>query len=704
MATKTLTTAFDFVFDASTTGMAAGLRAGSTALEDMKDEAQDTNRSLRAIPNDVNVDIGLNKATLALLRADLLKQKAEWETLLSTDVDVDTGEAKRKLYAITRELKQLDRLDVEPEVNVDVDGLGAAATNLAGMSKGMRGLATAARFAVPALAATLPLIVSVGAGATSAVAGLGGVGVAGFKLLEAYAEIEQGNIKFATVFGDAAQDVEDYARESYGRAGVSLETLKTQIAGTGDILKPVGFSEEEAGEYSKRIAQMALALADFNPGTSFERAQDAASKAILGEREQLKLLGIVIRENDVVKRIDAIKSTSEAKGLNDEQLRYLATLQLIEKGGKDATAAYADGANIAQNKLRALSATLLTAKDDLIYGFGDIALSIVESFQLDGLTDGLDSIPAWIEENRDEIRSFMLGMVDWALAGADGLLVMGAAGLKMTEALLDGMRQVIPTMRMYLNTMSAVANAAGLIAGPLGGPFKDAALFIDGAAEGLHGLEKGLAVADGKAEAAGEAMLGYRDNIKDMRTELGLVQSASDTLINLKLNIDQDNVEYAQRTIDDMSKDEVKRMLVLIPKDTEDEAEKTLRRLARNRKSQIRAEATNTKETDNEFNLLRFMAGSKKDRQAMIKAQKDRGTFSSTAKDIDNLTRDRTVKVKISQYGPFAGGYKAPGTINDDGPSGRSFGAQSVSVNLDGRQVASVLADRQSQGRRDVWV
>ena len=702
MATRSLTTAFDFVFDASTSGMAAGLQAGSNALEGLKDEAQDANRSLRAIPNDVNVDVGLNKATLALLRADLLKQKAEWETLLATDVDVDTSEAKRKLFAITRELKALDRLDVEPDVNIDVDGaaLAAASSQIGNMSKGMGALAGAARLLGPALAAALPMIVSVGVAAGGAVAGLGGVGLAGYKLLDAYAELEAGNIKFATVFGKAAQDVEDYARESYGRAGVSLETLKTQIAGTGDILKPVGFTEQEASEYSQRITDMALALADFNPGVSFEQAQDAASKAILGERESLKTLGIVISENAVQKRKDAIKTTAEAKGLNDEQLKYLATLQLIEEGGKDATKAYADGANTAQNRLRALSATLATAKDDLILGFGEIALSIVESFQLDGATDGLNNISGWIEENRDEIRSFMLGMVDWALGSAEALLIMGQAGLQMAEALVGGLLEALPTMRAYLDTMSFMIKAASFLPGPFGDAARAAGTFLDGASEGLYALEQGAGAMKGKFAAAAEALDGPIAQVRKYREQLDKVQALDDLRTNLKLNIDNDNVQYAEKVVGQLTKEEIKQILVAIPKDSEDEADKTLRRLARKRKAEIRAEATGGKEVDQEFNLLRFMSGTKKERQAMIKAQAT--NVKEASEELDAIAgKKRTAYIGAK----VVGGDTNAGVINDDGsPAGRSVSAQSVNVNLDGRRVASVIADRQAQGTRDVWV
>lgn len=114
----------------------------------------------------------------------------------------------------------------------------------------------------------------------------------------------------------AAADFEVMDRKFKGAfAGVeesaqrSLNVLKTEfalsnvqatklLASTGDMLKGFGASSEAALDLATRTNKLAAALSAYN-GVPVAQASVAIKKALLGERESLKELDVVIRQADV---------------------------------------------------------------------------------------------------------------------------------------------------------------------------------------------------------------------------------------------------------------------------------------------------------------------------------------------------------------------------------------------------------------------
>ena len=135
-----------------------------------------------------------------------------------------------------------------------------------------------------------------------------GLGVAALKMA---ADFEVADKKFTAVFGnmeDGAESVK-ILNEQYG---LSIGLSTKLLANTGDLVKGFGASSAEALSMSTETQKLAAALAAMN-GVPVARASAAITSALVGEREALKSLGIVVSE-EAVKRQLEINGTADLTG------------------------------------------------------------------------------------------------------------------------------------------------------------------------------------------------------------------------------------------------------------------------------------------------------------------------------------------------------------------------------------------------------
>lgn len=141
--------------------------------------------------------------------------------------------------------------------------------------------------------------------------------------------------KFDTVFEsiqDTANQTAEDISESFGIAG---STARELLSATGDLLVGFGFTEEAALSLAEQTVSLGSDLASF---TNFEggaqRATEALNKALVGESESVKALGIVIRQ-DTQEYKDLIKEIRETNDVSLTQAKALAALQIAtEQSGK----------------------------------------------------------------------------------------------------------------------------------------------------------------------------------------------------------------------------------------------------------------------------------------------------------------------------------------------------------------------------------
>ena len=171
--------------------------------------------------------------------------------------------------------------------------------------------------------------------------------------------------KAQTVFGEALPLVTAAARENAAAMGLTTQQYVSAAAAIGDLLIPMGFQREEAANMSTALVDLSGALSEWTGGQI--QSADVSrilSKALLGEREELKQLGISIQEADVKARL-AEKGLSKLTGTLLQQAKATATLELITEKSVDAQTAYANNADTLVRKQAEVSAKFSEVSEKL---------------------------------------------------------------------------------------------------------------------------------------------------------------------------------------------------------------------------------------------------------------------------------------------------------------------------------------------------
>jgi hypothetical protein len=189
------------------------------------------------------------------------------------------------------------------------------------------------------------------------VAALGGaMGVATAAASKHAARLELVQNKTRIVFGDQLPLIQEWSRntaESFGLTAINLEGM---AAGFQDLLIPMGFTREAAAGMTMDVVGLAGAMSEWSAGTrTVEDTTRILARAMLGEREMLKDLGVDIRELDIKQRLMA-KGQEDLTGNFLKQARAVATMEMIFERSKDAQTGFAQGTDSLTRKQRELSA------------------------------------------------------------------------------------------------------------------------------------------------------------------------------------------------------------------------------------------------------------------------------------------------------------------------------------------------------------
>ena len=201
---------------------------------------------------------------------------------------------------------------------------------------------------------------------------LAAIGIKRFtsSLLQAASDAEETANKFGVVFSSISKDANEAAKNLATNFGLSSTGAKQLLSDTGDLLTGFGFTQESALNLSTQVQELAVDLASFtNFSGGAEGASQALTKALLGERESVKALGISILEKDVQEQV----ALNRAKGLTFEterQAKAQATLDIALRQSGNAIGDFARSADSYANIQRRITAGLT----DLITEAGTKAL------------------------------------------------------------------------------------------------------------------------------------------------------------------------------------------------------------------------------------------------------------------------------------------------------------------------------------------
>ena len=284
-----------------------------------------------------------------------------------------------------------------------------------------------------------------------------GLGAASLKLAS---DFEETNAKFNTVFSSIQEEAQQTAKvfgESFGLSDLAAKQL---LSNTGDLLVGFGFTEKSALDLSKQVNELAVDLASFtNFSGGAEGASAALTKALLGERESIKSLGIAITEAD-------LKEFAADQGLVFKELDRVAKAQLTyELALKQSSKAVGDFERTQDgfaNQVRITKGELTDAAVSLGEHLLPMAQKAIGVFR--GLVDRFNSLSASTKES----------IVKWGLLVATigpALIIVGkiALGISSLITLFSTLRTAVLatsgafkalTLAMVKNPIGAVITLA----------------------------------------------------------------------------------------------------------------------------------------------------------------------------------------------------------------------------------------------------
>lgn len=367
-------------------------------------------------------------------------------------------------------------------------------------------------------------------GVTTPILAMGGA------FVKAASDAEETTSKFRTVFRDVGDEAERTADRLADSFGLSSTNARRLLGDTGDLLTGFGFTAEAALDLSTEVNELAVDLASFtNYQGGAEGASAALTKALLGQAESAKSLGIVIRQDLVEAKIEELRANGELLDATDQQAKAYATLAIAQEQSKNAIGDFARTADSFANQFRQLRSGV----NDLAVEFGEVLLPIATQAvtALGNVVDAIAGLPDGVQ-----VAIVAFG----ALAAAAGPLLIALGSIvSIAPKVVAGLR--------------AIRTAALLAAGPAGWAAAGA-IAIGGLALSMASTGPGDRNSlEGAANAAATAMAGgSRDTLAGALDELAsrVDGPARDSLTRLREDLIQTgdvSVEQAQRILTAMA-------------------------------------------------------------------------------------------------------------------------------------------------------
>lgn len=268
-----------------------------------------------------------------------------------------------------------------------------------------------------------------------------GLGAASIK---AASDFEETEAKFKTVFSNISASAEQSANELRNSFGLSSKASRQLLSDTGDLLTGFGFNQKSALDLSTEVNKLAVDLASFtNFSGGAEGASQALTKALLGERESVKSLGISILEADVKAKM--LEQTQEGLTFETErQAKAFATLTLAQEQSKNAIGDYARTNKSFANQMRLLKARA----SDLSVEFGKVLLPFATK-----LAERVGKLVNKFTALDDSTKKIIVVVAGLAAAVGPLLLALG------------GIVSILPAI---LTGLSALGGLFATLTGPIG--------------------------------------------------------------------------------------------------------------------------------------------------------------------------------------------------------------------------------------------
>lgn len=196
--------------------------------------------------------------------------------------------------------------------------------------------------------------------------------------------------KTRTVFGESEALIRAFAEKNAASIGLAKDQYVGLATAVGDLLIPMGFTQETAAALSVELVNQGGVLAEWSQGkVTAQEATEILNKALLGERDALNQLGIDIKDSLVQDELKK-RGLQDLTGESKRQAEALVTLQLITQQSASANAAFATNVDSLTRRKSEFNAKIAEVSQSLgkllapafsfIIDLGNKALTVFNSF------------------------------------------------------------------------------------------------------------------------------------------------------------------------------------------------------------------------------------------------------------------------------------------------------------------------------------
>lgn len=258
-----------------------------------------------------------------------------------------------------------------------------------------------------------------------------------FKIIGMASDAEEAINKFNVTFGEVAIKANVVADAFAKDFGLASATARTLLGDTGDLLSGFGFAGDASLDLSIRVNELAVDLASFtNIEGGARQASRALTKALLGERESVKELGIAILEMDVKAQV-AINSAKGLTFATERQAKAYATLDIAISQSQNAIGDYARTSDQLANTTRRIRERFLELAQ-LVGTF------LIDVFDLDVKALSFEQFLKGLIDNWDEMR---LKIFAWVVA----IQKAWAFGAVFVNNMITGVKEIVDIFATMIN-------------------------------------------------------------------------------------------------------------------------------------------------------------------------------------------------------------------------------------------------------------
>lgn len=351
----------------------------------------------------------------------------------------------------------------------------------------------------------------------------------GLVSIKAAADFEVASRKFAGAFKGAEKEASSAVENLNKNFGIATSEATSLLAFTGDLLKGFGATSKEAINLSNNTNELAAALAAYN-GVPVARTSAAITKALLGEREGLKLLGVTIKETDLKQRL-LEKGQKDLTGQALLLAKAEATLELAMEQSGDAVKNFAKNTDTLSFQSQALIGDL----KDLGVQFGTILLPVIKE-----MVGGLSEFTEWVGDLDDDMKQWIITLAGFAAVA--GPVIGAIGGISTALAFLAANPAVAA-----LTAVTAIIVAVGTI-----GKIAEKK-HVEKLSEQFGELAKSTGVAESELAAFSKqaelvaidvGLMQWADSMEDVATQIGFISEETGLTIEqiTQIGIESDNI------------------------------------------------------------------------------------------------------------------------------------------------------------------